>query len=294
VSISEPSNDELLALLDLQSIGEGVFSGPPAPDIRGRVFGGQILAQALAAACFTAPQGWPCHSLHAYFLRPGKPARPIEYEVSTMRDGQRFAARKVLAVQRDEIDLELIASFERTEPGAEYQVAMPDVAAPETFPPEDERIARLVENATPEQREVLERKWPIEFIRIDPIDAREQPPPTAAIRKWMRVRGRLPDDPNLHRCALAYASDFGALEPSVRAIGMSLGDTNVQVASLDHALWFHRPFRFDEWLLFSFESASVAGGRGLNHGSVYSRDGRLVASLMQEALLRPRDETAAY
>jgi acyl-CoA thioesterase-2 len=283
---------ELIELLDLQSVAPGQFTGPPERDSRTRVFGGHVLAQALAAACFTV-DGRGCHSLHAYFLRPGKPGRPIEYEVQAMRDGQAFAMRKVVAVQRDEPTLELIASFDRGDLGAEHSIAMPDVPAPETFPDEDTRIAQALESAPPEFREMLARKRPIEAIRVDARSFGDRTPTTAPTRTWMRTRGRLFDDPNLHRCALAYASDMGALEPSMRAIGASFGDSGMQVASLDHALWFHRPFRFDEWLLFVFESVSVAAGRGMNRGWVFSRDGKLVASIAQEGVMRKREENAA-
>jgi acyl-CoA thioesterase-2 len=294
----DAATSELLELLDLRSEGQGVYVGAPSRDSRMRVFGGQVLAQALAAASFTAPE-WPCHSLHAYFVRPGKPGRPIEYEVAAMRDGQNFAARKVMAVQRDEVNLELIASFERDEDGREYQPTMPDVPAPETFPGEDERTAALLEKAPPAYREYLERKRPIEQIMLDArrfeaeAGAAAPVPAPGPVRSWLRVRSELPGDPNLHRCVLAYASDMGALEPSLRAIGAGFGDSALQVASLDHALWFHRPFRFDEWLLFQFEPISVAGGRGLSRGSVWSRDGRLVASIAQEGVMRRRDEQAA-
>ncbi len=283
---------ELLDLLNLQSAGQGVYLGAPSPDARNRVFGGQVLAQALAAASFTAPD-WACHSLHAYFLRPGKPGRPIEYEVAAMRDGNTFATRKVVAVQRDEVNLELVASFERDEAGADYQLAMPEVPSPESFPDEDERTAAMLESAPPELREHMQRRRPIEMIRVDARDFRDRTPTAAPVRTWMRVRSPLMDDPNLHRCALAYASDMGALEPSLRATGAGFGDSTMQVASLDHALWFHRAFRFDDWLLFAFEPVSVAGGRGLSRGCVWSRDGRLIASIAQEGVMRKRDELAA-
>jgi acyl-CoA thioesterase-2 len=283
---------ELLDLLDLKNVGQGTYLGAPSPDGRVRVFGGQVIAQALAAACFTAPE-WPCHSLHAYFLRPGKPGRPIEYEVAAMRDGQNFATRKVVAVQRDEVNLELIASFEREEDGPEHQPSMPDVPAPESFPGEEERTAQMLETVPAELREQVQRKRPIEMIRVDMRDFRDRTPSTAPVRTWMRVRSRLADDPNLHRCMLAYASDMGAIEPALRAIGAGFGDGAMQVASLDHALWFHRPFRFDDWLLFSFEPISVAAGRGLSRGAVWTRDGRLAASIAQEGVMRKRDELAA-
>jgi acyl-CoA thioesterase-2 len=283
---------ELLELLDLQSVGPGQFAGPPEQDSRTRVFGGHVLAQALAAASFTV-DGRACHSLHGYFLRPGKPGRPIEYEVQAMRDGHSFATRKVVAVQRDEPTLELIASFDRGDLGPEHCIAMPVVPAPDTFPDEDTRIAQMLETSPPEFHEMLARKRPIEAIRVDARSFGDRTPTTTPTRTWMRTRGRLLDDPNLHRCALAYASDMGALEPSMRAIGASFGDGAMQVASLDHAVWFHRSFRFDEWLLFVFESVSVAAGRGMNRGSVFTQDGKLVASIAQEGVMRKRDENAA-
>jgi acyl-CoA thioesterase II len=284
----EESAAELLELLNLQDQGQGVFTGPPAPDQLPRVFGGQLLGQALAAASFTAPPEWPCHSLHAYFLRPGKPGRPIDYEVSTMRDGQRFAARKVAAVQRNEVIFELTASFERDGSGPEQQEPMPDAPPPESFPPEDVRIAQMRE-ASPEVAAFFARKRPIEIIGIDPFDPVDRAPVIAPVRRWMRTRGSLMADPNLQRCALAYASDMGALQPSMRAIGVRPYDEDMQIASLDHAMWFHRPFRFDEWHLFTFHTNSVAAGRGLSRGTVHARDGSLVASVAQEGLMRPRE-----
>jgi acyl-CoA thioesterase-2 len=291
VSDDHQSAAQLLDLLDFQVLGQGVFSHAPAPS-QGpefpRLFGGQILAQALAAACQTVPEGLCCHSLHAYFVRPGKPGRPIEYEVAAIRDGQNFVLRKVMAVQRDELDCELTASFERPRSGPEYRLSMPEAPDPESFPDEAERIARLIEAAPEFAKNWMKRPTPIEFIQIDP------PPPAGEVvvgpvRTWARARGKLHDDPNLHCCALAYASDMGALHPSMRAIGAVVHDPKLQVASLDHALWFHRPFRFDQWHLFVFESDSVAGGRGFNRGSVFDRQGVLVASIAQEGLMRNRD-----
>jgi acyl-CoA thioesterase-2 len=278
----------LLEILDLQSHGEGLFTAAPVQDGLERVFGGQLLGQALAAATHTVVEDWPCHSLHAYFVRPGKPGRPIEYEVSPMRDGQRLATRKVLAVQRDEVILELTASFEREEPGAEYQQAMPAAPSPESFPPEDERIARALASAAPERRRFLMTKRPIEYIAVDEREAGDSKPCDGPLRYWFRVRGALPKDARLHRCALAYASDMGALQAAMRAGGVAFGDSSVQVASLDHALWLHRPFLFDDWLLFTFNALSVSAGRGLSRGTVHTRDGRHIASLVQEGLMRAR------
>jgi acyl-CoA thioesterase II len=291
-----PAVDDLLTLLDLQKIGEGLFSGAPARDLFGnvRVFGGQLLAQGLAAASLSVPSDWQCHSLHAYFVRPGAPGRPIDYEVAAMRDGQNFILRKVAAVQRDQLNCELIASFEREQPGPSYQQAMPDAPPPESFPPEEQRTARFLETVPEAFRERFKHQGPIETIRIDSLDWSSTTPKFGPLRTWVRARSRLVDDPQLHRCVLAYASDMGALEPSVRAVGARFGDPETQIASLDHTLWFHRPFRVDEWLLFVLDTPSVAGGRGLNRGSIYTRSGELVASIAQEALVRPRDKTATY
>jgi acyl-CoA thioesterase-2 len=286
----DESVTELLELLDVPSQGNGLFRAAPSRDDLPRVFGGQFLGQALAAASFTVPPEWPCHSFHAYFLRPGKPGRPIDYEVSAMRDGQRFATRKVVALQRDEVAFELTASFEAEGPGPEVQEPMPEAPAPETFPPEAERIARLLEVSPPEHRRFFGgRGRPVEFIWIDPRLPDAGSPANAPVRSWMRVRGPLPDDPHLHRAALAYASDLGALEPCRRASGIASADRDALIASLDHAVWFHRPFRFDDWLLFTFRPVSVASGRGLSRGTVHARDGRMVASIVQEAVVRPRD-----
>ena len=291
----DAATSELLELLNLESMGQGVFVGPPSHDKQTRVFGGQVLAQALAAASFTV-DGASCHSLHAYFLRPGKPGRPIEYEVAKMRDGQSLSQRKVIAVQRVEPIVELVASFyeppSKTGSPIQHSRSIPEVPGPETFPDEEIRMQRLRDRLPEAHRDVATRKRPIEMLRIGDHDLGSRTRTTEPVRSWIRVRSPLPDDPNLHRCLLAYASDFGALEPSLRAIGGSFGDLQLQVASLDHAMWFHRPFRCDEWLLVSYESASVGEDRGLSYGSVWSQNGRLVASIAQEGMVRPRGQAA--
>ncbi|HEY2732910.1 MAG TPA: acyl-CoA thioesterase domain-containing protein [Polyangiales bacterium] len=287
---THPAVEELLELLDLRKIGEGLFSGAPARDLHGnaRVFGGQLLAQALAAASFSVQRDWQCHSLHAYFVRPSTPGRPIEYEVLAMRDGQSFVLRKVAAVQRDELCFELTASFELPHEGPEHQEPMPDAPAPESFPSEGERIATVLETVPAEFQEWVKLKRAVEMIRMDSRTWNSPAPQHKPLRTWVRARSRLVDDPQLHRCVLAYASDFIALEPSMDAVAARYGDPESQVASLDHSIWFHRPFRVDEWLLFVFDSHSVAGGRGLNRGRVYARTGELVASIAQENLMRRR------
>lgn len=275
----DPAVEQFLELLDLRDQGQGVFTGAPSPNgrERSRMYGGQLLAQALAAASFTVPPEWVCHSAHGYFVRPAQAARPTDYEVSEMRDGKSGGLRKVVAVQRDELTCELTAAFADDEPSAEYQRRMPDVPAPESFA--DDAAAK--QSFGPADLILVDRRKPV------------SQPEFAPLRTWARFRTRLNDDPNLHRCALTYISDMAAVEPGMRGAAVKPGDPNMQVASLEHAVWFHRPFRCDEWLLFDCECVSLAAGRGLNRGYVYSRTGELIASLMQETMLRQRDAIAA-
>ncbi len=275
----------LLDLLDLQHVGQGVYTGAPAPDghERPRMFGGQLVAQALAAASFTTPDELFCHSLHAHFVRPAQASRTTDFEVANMRDGRSSALRKVMAVQRDELMCELTASFSR-EPSPEskdFQVSMPELV-----PPEELLREALV---SPDLHAEDLRQRPLgQYGPLQLMPARPRPA-APRMSTWIRVNGTLPSDPRLHACALSYASDLGAVHASLTAIGVQLFDPQWQVASLDHAVWFHRPFRADEWLLFSFDCTSVSAERGLNHGLVYSQNGALVASITQEALLRPRE-----
>ena len=271
----DPAVEQFLELLDLRDQGQGVFTGAPSQNglERSRMYGGQLLAQALAAASFTVPPEWACHSVHGYFVRPAQAARPTDYEVSEMRDGKSGGLRKVVAVQRDELTVELTAAFALDDPGASHQISMPEVPEPESFAGEAGAIQQF---------------GPMELILVD----RRKPvtqPEFAPLRTWGRVRARLPDDANLHRCALTYVSDLSVVEPSMRASAIKPGDPDVQVASLEHSVWFHRPFRCDEWLLFDCQCVSLAAGRGLVRGYVFSRSGELVASLMQETMLRQRD-----
>lgn len=275
----------LLGLLDLQPVGEGVYTGAPSPDghERTRMFGGQLIAQALAAASFTTADELLCRSLHAHFVRPAQAARTTDFEVANMRDGRGSALRKVMAVQRDELMCEMTASFSR-EPNHEskdFQVSMPELVPPAQL--QREALASPDLHAEDLRARPLGQYGPLQLMPA-------QPRPTAPrMSTWIRVVGQLPGDPRLHACALAYASDLGAVHASMAAIGVQLFDPQWQVASLDHAVWFHRPFRADDWLLFSFDCTSVSAERGLNHGLVYAQNGALVASITQEALLRRRE-----
>jgi acyl-CoA thioesterase-2 len=285
VSLREAGVEWLLELLDLQHVGRGVYTGAPAPDgdVRTRMFGGQLIAQALAAASFTTDDDLHCKSLHAYFVRPAQAARTTDFEVANMRNGRSSALRKVMAVQRDELMCELTASFGR-EPSPEgkgFQLPMPQLVAPDQLLIEAQSSPDLHAKAL--HKRPLAQYGPVQLMPARPR------PAAPRVSTWIRVNGALAQDPKLHACALAYASDLGAVHAGMEAIGVEMFDPNWQVASLDHAIWFHRPFRADEWLLFSFDCTNVSAERGLNHGLVYAQNGALVASITQEALLRPRD-----
>lgn len=285
MKLPEAGVEWLLELLDLQHVGQGVYTGPPAPDgdSRTRMFGGQLIAQALAAASFTTSDELQCQSLHAYFVRPAQAARTTDYEVANMRDGRSSALRKVMAVQRDELMCELTASFSQA-PSREtrdFQVAMPELVPP------DQVLQAALQSPDLHAEELRQRPLgQYGPLQVMPAKPRPEEPRMAT---WIRVVGALPNDPKLHACALAYASDLGAVHASMLVVGAPLFDPQWQVASLDHAVWFHRPFRADEWLLFSFDCTTVSEERGLNLGRVYSQNGALVASITQEALLRRRD-----
>jgi acyl-CoA thioesterase-2 len=281
--------DELVTLLSLERIDESRFRGESQDLGWGTVFGGQVLGQALSAAVKTAPPEREVHSLHAYFLRPGDVTKPIVYDVDRIRDGGSFTTRRVVALQGSEAIFTMGASFQRTEHGYEHQDAMPDVPPPESVPTEQERFAGSVD-AHRVPRQLLERftrEQAFEVRSLDTLDHPVEPSPIPPRRLvWLKTTGRLPDDPSLHRCLLAYASDHGFLATSLFPHGVSFFTGRVQVASLDHAVWFHAPFRADEWLLHAMESPVAHGARGLVRGRVFTRDGRLVASTAQEGLIR--------
>jgi acyl-CoA thioesterase-2 len=279
--------ETLLSILDLEQLEKNLFRGRSPQVGWQRVFGGQVIGQALVAAARTV-EGRSVHSLHAYFMRPGDPAVPIIYDVDRIRDGKSFTTRRVVAIQHGEAIFSMSASFQVPEDGLEHQIAMPDVPPPEKLPSEAELKAAFLENAPEPVRRYWERERPIE---LRPIDirhyvSRDKLEPTQLV--WVRATGKLPDDPDIHRCVLAYASDITLLDTALFAHGRMIFDHDVQAASLDHALWFHRPFRADEWLLYTEDSPSVSGARGFTRGNLFSRDGRLVASVAQEGLIRVR------
>jgi acyl-CoA thioesterase-2 len=283
-----PALQNLLAQLDLETLDENLFRGTSA-DLGGfSVFGGQVVAQALVAAQRTIDADRPAHSLHAYFLRPGDMKASIIYQVERLRDGKSFGTRRVLALQHGRPIFALSASFQIEEQGLDHQAPVPDAPPPESLPTEQELRTQLAERVPEPLRRFLNREVGIEMRPVAPVDF-FTPERRAPIQQvWLRVAHPLPDEPGLHRALLAYASDFNLLGTSLLPHGITFFQGNLQGASLDHALWFHRPFRIDDWILYHMESPSASGARGFNLGGFYTRDGRRIASSAQEGLLRLR------
>ena len=275
--------DDLVKLLDLEPIEVNIFRGLSPDESRQRVFGGQVAGQALVAAARTVADDRQVHSLHGYFLRPGDPAVPILYEVDRIRDGRSFTTRRVVGIQHGRAIFNLQASFHVQESGLDHQLPMPDVPDPESLPDFKSRLERYRDMLG----EWYERPRPIDtrYVEGDPIGRRHRTPQPRQ-RVWMRADGELPDDPVLHACVVTYASDMTLLDTTLLPHGVGWADDSVQMASLDHAMWFHRPFRADEWLLYDQITPSTFGSRGLASGSIFTRDGRLVVSVMQEGLIR--------
>jgi acyl-CoA thioesterase-2 len=279
--------DALLALLDLEELEVNLFRGRSPQEGSQRVFGGQVLGQALVASGRTVPAERPAHSFHAYFLRPGDPATPILYQVDRTRDGRSFTTRRVTAIQRGRAIFHLEASFHAAERGPEHQAAMPDVPDPESLPTWEERMEPVTARAPAALGSQWLRDRPIEMRHVtwvDPLEPEKLPP---RLLVWIRAAGELPDSPLLHQCVVAYASDMTLLDAVALPHAIAWTDESWQIASLDHALWFHRQLRADEWLLYAQESPVATGARGFATGRLYARDGSLVVSVVQEGLLRP-------
>ncbi len=290
--MSSPIVGELIDLLQLERIEENLFRGQ-SRDIGTRyVFGGQVLGQALSAAQRTVDPLRAVHSLHAYFLRAGDIEAPIVYEVDRARDGKSFSVRRVVAIQHGQPIFNFSASFQVSEPGVEHQIPMPEVPAPEDIPPREPLPAAELANLPVKLQRWLSRKGPFEFRHVNPRNELKPEKRSPFQQVWFRLIDRAPDDATLHRAMLAYASDFHLIGTATLPHGISYLQHNVQMASLDHALWFHRPFRVDEWLLYSCDSPSAQGARGLTRGMIFSRDGRLVASTAQEGMIRILPEAA--
>jgi acyl-CoA thioesterase II len=283
------SLDAVVELLDLEQIELDIFRGrSPEGERRQRVFGGQVAGQALVAAGRTAPPDRPVHSLHAYFIRPGDPLVPLVYLVERVRDGRSFTTRRVTVVQHGKTIFTLSASFQHPEPGGfEHFVPMPDVPAPDEVEPTAVRLRRLFGPAAEEYA----RDSPIEMRHVGPLSAEVERDRSLASPEnlvWLKADGELPDHPLLHVCLMTYASDMTLLDTVLLTHGVSWADGLIAGASLDHAMWFHRPFRADQWLLYAQDSPSATGGRGLARGEVYTQSGELVVSVVQEGLLRRR------
>ncbi len=277
----------MLAALDLADTGartsEDIFTGPSVWMPNGRVFGGQVLAQSMLAASRTVPEDRVVHSMHGYFLRPGDVSLPITFAVDRIHDGRSFSARRTQAYQRGEPILSAIASFQTEDVGIEHQVGMPeDLPDPESVPSIAERL-RDVDH--PYKDFVLDRPFDIRHVP-SPLYFEVEGEHVAHQAVWMRTHGPLPDDPALHRAALAYASDYSILEAVLRRHGLPWLTEGIRMASLDHAMWWHRFGRVDEWFLYTQESPNAIGGRGLATGRIYARDGRLLASVAQEGMIR--------
>lgn len=275
--------DRLVALLDLEPIEVNIFRGTSPPAERQRVFGGQVAGQALVAAARTVEPEMRVHSLHAYFLRPGDSRIPILYEVQRIRDGLSFVTRRVTAIQHGRAIFSLSASFQIPEDGFVHSAPMPEVPDPESIPNIMERWAEV---ATERGDHRFEVDLPFDLRNCDwgPADRERELPPYQ--RVWMKASGTLPDDPVVQACALTYASDMTLLDTALLPHGLGPID-NVFMASLDHAMWFHRPFRVDEWVLYAQDTPSASGGRGFATGSVFTADGQLAATVVQEGLIRP-------
>jgi acyl-CoA thioesterase-2 len=274
---------DLIELLDVEAIEVNIFRGTQPDEDRQRVFGGQVAGQALVAAARTVEDGRHVHSLHAYFLRPGDPAIPILYTVDRIRDGRSFTTRRVVAIQHGHAIFNLQASFHTPEEGLDHQIEAPaDVPPPDSLPTFRERL----EPHRGRVADWIDRPRPIDTRYAPPDHAFEPGLKTPGQLVWMRADGPLPDDPVLHACIVTYASDMTLLDTSLRPAGVSSLTHDLMMASLDHAMWFHRPFRADEWLLYRQDAISASSNRGLARGEIFTADGKLAVSVMQEGLIR--------
>jgi acyl-CoA thioesterase-2 len=284
--------EELVALLTLERIEENLFRGQSQDLGWGTVYGGQVLGQALASAALTVPADRVAHSIHAYFLRPGDVRRPIVYDVDRIRDGGSFTTRRVVALQKGQPIFNLAASFQVPEPGFDHADEMPDAPDPETLQSEQALLAAQLDRLPRVLRERALTERPLEMRPVNPSPNPLAPAPQPARKMvWLRAVARLPDEPALHTALLAYASDWSLLTTALLPHGVTWLTPGMQVASIDHVMWFHRPVRMDEWVLHVIDSPSAQGARGLVRGRIFTRDGRLVASTAQEGLMRLRPPT---
>jgi acyl-CoA thioesterase II len=278
---------DVLDILDLERLEVNLFRGRSPQVGWQRVFGGQVVGQALVAACRTV-EGRPPHSMHAYFLLAGDPKVPIIYDVDRIRDGKSFTTRRVVAIQHGHAIFTMQVSFHVDEPGLDHQARMPDVPGPEDLPGEAALRDRVMAMMPDPVRHYYERERAIEMRPVEFERYLGKKYDDAKFHVWIRVTGALPDDPVIHQCALAYASDLTLLDAALLPHGRTVFEKDILPASLDHALWFHRPFRADDWLLYAQDSPNLRGARGFSRGLIFTRDGQLAASVAQEGLLRLR------
>jgi acyl-CoA thioesterase II len=285
---------DFMNLLELEPLEHNIYRGSNRDVGTGRVYGGQVFAQALVAARRTVGEGRETHSVHGYFLREGDFRAPIVYFVDRPRDGRSFTSRRVTAIQHGEAIFHLSASFHVEEPGLDHQMGMPDVPAPETLTNELESIRARADKIPEPLRGILTQDRPLDVRPIVPADPFRAPKPgpaeEAKRQVWFKVTERIGDAPMLHQAVLAYASDYGFLPTALIPHGIGFRDPRLFIASLDHTIWFHRPFRADEWLLYSCDAPSAFGARGFVRGSVYTQSGVMVASVAQEGLMRLRED----
>jgi acyl-CoA thioesterase-2 len=282
--------DELLAVLDLEQLEVNLFRGRSPQSGWQRVFGGQVIGQALVAATRTV-EGRPPHSMHAYFLLPGDPKVPIIYKVDRIRDGRSFTTRQVIAIQHGQAIFSMGVSFHVDEGGLTHQAKMPDVPKPEDLPSDADMRAGVLPVMPEPVRRYYERERPLDLRPVEFGRYLGQKSADAKFHLWIRTTGKLPDDPAIHQCVLAYASDMTLLDTALVPHGRTLFEREFMGASLDHALWIHRPFRADDWLLYAQDSPNLNGARGFSRGLIFSRGGDLVASVAQEGLIRVRRPT---
>lgn len=277
---------ELVCLLKLEKIKENIFKGKSQDLGFGSIFGGQVLGQSLSAATQTVDDDRPVHSMHAYFLLAGDPEFPIEYKVENLRDGRSFSTRQVSAAQKGRIIFCMSASFHVKEKGFDHQSTMPDVPGPENLMSDLEYVKKAKDKIPESIRDKLLRDKPVEIRQVSPVNPFKPQKKEPLKYSWFKACGILPDDLSIHRCLLAYASDFGLLATSLHPHAHTFWERQMTAASLDHSIWFHRDFRMDDWLLYSMESPSACSSRGLNRGQIFTKDGILVASTVQEGLMR--------
>lgn len=285
---------KLVSTLTVERLDDSLFRGREASEGWQRVYGGQVLGQAVMAASATVEPDRPIHSLHGYFLLGGDPEHAIVYDVERVRDGGSFTTRRVRSIQHDRTIFSMSASFQRCEEGFEHQTEMPTVPAPDDLISAKELMRQLKDHLPAGMRAYWDREHPIDVRLVDAQRYTSRGPGPARQSIWLKTVGALPDDPRLHAAVLAYASDFTLLDTALIAHGRLLFDPDLQLASLDHAMWFHRPFRADQWLLYVQDSPTASGARGYCRGQIFDQQGRLVASTVQEGLMRRKSSTIVH